>query len=68
MAEDQNNSVPQTDLTATKDSETPSTGFWAKVFTSPFFWIVFAIIALISIINYLERFTNVQVHNQYQIF
>ncbi|MGM9992333.1 MAG: hypothetical protein ACI376_05745 [Candidatus Bruticola sp.] len=43
-------------------------GIWAKIFKSPFFWIVFAIIALITVINYLERFTNVEVHNQYQIF
>ena len=45
-----------------------STSLWAKLFKSPFFWLIFAIVALISIINYLERFTNVQVHNQYQIF
>lgn len=68
MTEDQKDIVPKTNSLATKDSETSSTSLWAKVFTSPFFWIVFAIIALISIINYLERFTNVQVHNQYQIF
>lgn len=68
MTEDQKDIVPKTSSLAIKDSETSSTSLWAKVFTSPFFWIVFAIIALISIINYLERFTNVQVHNQYQIF
>lgn len=50
-----------------KESET-SPSFWAKLFRSPLFWLIFAIIALISVINYLERFTNVQVHNQYQIF
>ncbi len=67
MAEEQKNIVPETDLQKAEESEAP-TSLWVKVFKSPFFWIIFAIIALISAINYLERFTNVQVHNQYQIF
>ena len=68
MAEEQKNIRPETDVPAVKAPETSSHNIWAKIFTSPFFWIVFAIITLIGIINYLERFTNVQVHNQYQIF
>lgn len=41
---------------------------WKKILTSPFFWIVVATVILILGINYLEQFTNVEVHNQYQIF
>ncbi|MGM9998198.1 MAG: hypothetical protein ACI38Q_02200 [Candidatus Bruticola sp.] len=54
--------------TEENSQEEKKPGIMAKIFKNPFFWIIFAIIALISAINYLERFTNVEVHNQYRIF
>ena len=50
------------------DEEEPERGFWGKLIRSPFFWIIALIVALISFLNYCQRFTNIEIHNQYKIF
>lgn len=50
------------------EEEEPKRGFFGKLIRNPIFWIVTLITVMITLLNYLEKFTNVEIHNQYKIF